>query len=221
MMDLIRIVSNLTELIYAELTCRNNRDMTWTYNQGIVLSGLSGLYKFTGDDQLIVTSQKLVDSVLASYLVPTDSGVLVESCDPFRTCNQDQWMFKGIFFQHLGYFLKDLTELAELDLSTKESLLKKYSTFIQANACAVWDVARQKDGKIGNWWDGPAGEEIRRQVSVETHGSGIGAVLCAVRTGMLMETLERPRHIGVKDIKRGITGIGLCGDKWKENVRSY
>lgn len=163
---------------------RNNREMTWTYNQGIILSGLSGLYKFTGDEKLIIFAQKLIDAVIQSYLVPTDSGILVESCDPFRTCDQDQWMFKGIFFQHLGYFLEDLATIGE------DQFLKKYHQFIQINACAVWDIARQKDGKIGNWWDGPPPEDIRRQVSVETHGSGIGAVLCAVRVGQLLEELK-------------------------------
>jgi hypothetical protein len=164
--------------------------MTWTYNQGILLSGLSELYKFTGDEELIEIAQKLIDSVLNSYLVPSDNSILVESCDPFRTCNQDQWMFKGIFFQHLGYFLEDITEVGDLDVLTQKSLVQKYSNFIEANACAVWDIARQKDGKIGNWWDGPAGEDIRRQVSVETHGSGIGAVLCAVRVLGLLNELE-------------------------------
>jgi hypothetical protein len=196
---------------------RNNHDMTWTYNQGILLSGLSGLYKFTGDEELITTAQKLVDSVIASYLVPSEEGILVESCDPFRTCNQDQWMFKGIFFQHLGYFLEDLASLQELTLSTKKSLLEKYNKFIQANACAVWDIARQKDGKIGNWWDGPAGEEIRRQVSVETHGSGIGAVLCAVRVGALLESLEGT-NVRYTEMERGIRGLGLCGDKWQQHT---
>src|SRR5213083_1933036 len=118
--------------------------MTWTYNQGIILSGLSGLYKYTGDKELIVSAQNLIDSVLASYLVPSKSGILVESCDPFRTCNQDQWMFKGIFFQHLAYFLEDLVGLEEISVSAKKALIQKYSCFIQANACAVWDVARQK-----------------------------------------------------------------------------
>lgn len=191
--------------------------MTWTYNQGILLSGLSGLYKFTGDEELIVAAEKLVDSVIASYLVPNETGVLVESCDPFRTCNQDQWMFKGIYFQHLGYFLEDLAGLEELTVSTKKRLVQKYSNFIQANACAVWDVARQKDGKIGNWWDGPTGEEIRRQVSVETHGSGIGAVLCAVRIGTLLEIFER-KEVGARDIQRGVRGLGLCGEKWNDNM---
>ena len=191
--------------------------MTWTYNQGILLSGLSGLYKFTQDESLIVAAQKLIDSVLASYLVPTNTGVLVESCDPFRTCNQDQWMFKGIFFQHLGYFLQDITELGMLDYSTKETLLQKYSSFIQANACAVWDVARQKDGKIGNWWDGPPGEEIRRQVSVETHGSGVGAVLCAVRAGDLMAAIKKAEN-EVKDRENGISGLGLCSERWRKKM---
>jgi hypothetical protein len=188
--------------------------MTWTYNQGILLSGLSGLYKFTADEALIKVAQKLVDSVMASYLVPTDAGVLVESCDPFRTCNQDQWMFKGIFFQHLGYFLEDITGLDELTLSTRKKLVEKYNSFIQTNACAVWDVARQKNGKIGNWWDGPPGEEIRRQVSVETHGSGIGAVLCAVRMNAIMENLEGTQA-GRTPLEKGIRGLGLCGDKFR------
>lgn len=186
--------------------------MTWTYNQGVLLSGLSGLYKFTGDEDLIKSAQKLIDSVLSSYLVPADSGVLVESCDPFRTCDQDQWMFKGIFFQHLGYLLEDIASLEGLTLSTRKSLLEKYNTFIQTNACAVWDKARQKDGKIGNWWDGPPGEEIRRQVSVETHGSGIGAVLCVVKTGNLLGQLELQMK-KERTLERGIRGLGLCEDK--------
>lgn len=193
--------------------------MTWTYNQGIILSGLSGLYKFTGDEQLIIDAQNLIDSVLESYLVPTTSGILVESCDPFRTCDQDQWMFKGIFFQHLGYFLQDLTELGELDVTTKQQIREKYHGFIQTNACAVWDIARQKDGKIGNWWDGPPNEEIQRQVSVETHGSGVAAILCAVRVGQLLESSAlKHDDDGVKDIKRAIRGLGLCGEKWNDNL---
>jgi hypothetical protein len=188
--------------------------MTWTYNQGILLSGLSALYKFTADETLITAAQKLIDSVLASYLIPSSSGVLVESCDPFRTCNQDQWMFKGIFFQHLGYFLEDFTSYDELTLSTRKRLVEKYNNFIQTNACAVWDVARQKDGKIGNWWDGPPGEEIRRQVSVETHGSGIGAVLCAVRVNRILDTLGQTQRVR-SDMEKGIRGLGLCGDKWR------
>jgi predicted alpha-1,6-mannanase (GH76 family) len=186
--------------------------MTWTYNQGIVLSGLSGLYKATGDEKLLERAQHLIDSVLQSYLVPSETGILVESCDPFRTCDQDQWMFKGIFFQHLGYFLEDVSGLEEMSISTRKNLLVKYNRFIESNATAVWDVAKQKDGKVGNWWDGPPKEDIRRQVTVETHASGVGAVLCAVRVGALLNSLDRMEE---NSLENGIREIGLCHDNWK------
>lgn len=169
---------------------RNNGKMIWTYNQGIVLSGLSRLYKHTEDSRLIEAAQDLIDSVIASPLVPTDSGVLVESCDPSRTCDQDQWMFKGVFFEHLGYFLADIASLDGLDVPTRRNLLEKYSGFIAANAYAVWDVARGEDGKVGNWWAGPCGDKVQRQVSVETHGSGVAAVCCAVRLNRLLDLLD-------------------------------
>ena len=166
--------------------------MTWTYNQGIVLSGLSGLYKHTEDYGLFEAAQNLIDSVLDSLeLVPEDSGILVESCDPTRKCDQDQWMFKGVFFEHLGYFLADITALDRLQLSTKKELLRNYSNFVKANANGVWEVARAENGKVGNWWAGPPRDQFKRQVSVETHGSGVAAVCCAVRLDYLSESLEQ------------------------------
>ena len=162
--------------------------MTWTYNQGIVLSGLSKLYKYTGDEGLFKAAENLIDSVLASPLVPTNSGVLVENCDPTGTCNQDQWMFKGIFFEHLGYFLADIAGLAELQVTTRRALLQKYTNFIHANASAVWE-GRGSEGRVGNWWAAPTGSQIQRY-SVETHGSGVAAVCCALRVDELLHSLE-------------------------------
>jgi hypothetical protein len=59
-------------------------------------------------------------------------------------------MFKEIFFQHLSYFLSEVSALEEPSISTRRSLLLKYSRFIESNVVAVWDVAQQKDGKMGN-----------------------------------------------------------------------
>lgn len=108
-------------------------------------------------------------------------------------------MFKGVFFEHLGYFLADIASLDGLDLATRRNLLEKYSGFISANAYAVWDVARGEDGKVGNWWAGPRGGEFHRQVSVETHGSGVAAVCCAVRLNRLLEALEQANSAGHKE----------------------
>lgn len=140
-----------------------------------------------------MAAQRLIDSVLTSSLVPSNSGVLVETCDPLGTCNQDQWMFKGIFFQHLGYFLEDMISLEELNINTKKTLLQKYTDFIHANASSVWDV-RGSDCLIGSWWAAPCQSEIR-QVSVETHGSGVAAAYCAVLMGNLLQSVEHSERL--------------------------
>lgn len=152
-----------------------------------MLSGLSKLYKYIGDEGLIKAAQNLLAAVLASPLV-TSYGILVESCDPYGICNQDQWMFKGVFFQHLGYFLADLAAMDELPVETRLNLLQLYGSFVQANAQAVWDIARGQDGTIGSWWAATPGGP--RQVSVESNGSGVAAVCCAVRVDKLLESLR-------------------------------
>lgn len=152
-----------------------------------MLSGLSKLYKHTGDENVLKAAQNLLDAVLASPLV-TSSGVLVESCDPSGTCNQDQWMFKGVFFEHLGYFLADMATIDEIPLPIRLNLVRQYGSFVQANARAVWNVARGQDGKIGSWWAAVQGGP--RQVSVESNGSGVAAVCCAVRVDKLLESLH-------------------------------
>ena len=86
-------------------------------------------------------------------------------------------MFSGIFFHRVRYFLEDVIKLGELSFSICESLLQKYINFIQANARGVWGIVRQKYSDILNWLDGPAGEDIRRQVSVDTHRTRVSGTL--------------------------------------------
>ena len=146
------------------------------------------MYKYTGDQEVFKAAENLIDSVIASPLVD-HSGILTETCDPTGTCNQDQWMFKGIFFGHLGYLLADICGLNNLDVASKKQLLQKYSNFVHANAVAVWDVARAQDGRVGAWWAAPVGSQVQKY-SVETLGSGIAAVLCSVRLDQLLHSLE-------------------------------
>lgn len=152
-----------------------------------MLSGLSKLYNYTGDASFLQAAENLIDSVLVSPLV--NSSVLVESCDPSLTCDEDQWMFKGVFMKHLGYFLADIVESPLMDLCSKHRLVRKYDEFIQANAQAVWDVARAPDGKIGNWWTAPPGDQSQLQFSVETTGSGVAALWGAVHVDQLLQSL--------------------------------
>ena len=153
-----------------------------------MLSGLSKLYKYTGDPEVFKAAENLIDSVIASSLVD-HSGILTENGDQSGTTNQDQWMFKGIFFGHLGYFLADICGLNNVDVASKIQLLQKYSNFVHANAVAVWDDARAQTGGVGAWWAAPVGSQVQKY-SVETLGSGIAAVLCSVRLDQLLHSLE-------------------------------
>ena len=122
MMDLLRIAGtpcpSCSGCIVDIVDDRNNGEMTWTYNQGIILSGLSKLYILTADPSLLTSALNLIDAVLSSpHLVPSGNGILIEEGDPTGSCNQDQWMFKGIFFRHLGYFLGDIAEMKVSPLS--------------------------------------------------------------------------------------------------------
>ena len=91
---------------------------------------------------------------------------------------------------HLGYFLTDIVKSPYLDHSTKRRLVRKYYKFIQANAQALWNIARASNGTIGNWWAAPPGDQSQLQFSVETTGSGVAALWCAVQVDQLQQLLE-------------------------------
>jgi predicted alpha-1,6-mannanase (GH76 family) len=152
-----------------------------------VLPGLSKLYNYTNQTAYLHAAESLIDSVLASPLVTSD--VLVESCDPSHTCDEDQWMFKGVFMQQLGHFLTDIAVIHHLNSSTKKRLLRKYQSFVTTNAEAVWHVARAPDGKFGNWWAAPSGEQSQAQFAVETTGSGVASLWCAVQIDRIQGSL--------------------------------
>jgi len=65
--------------------------MMWTYNQGIILLGLSKLYKHTSNIYLLlIAAMNLIHSVITSPMVPSSNDILVESRDLSGTCDQDQ-----------------------------------------------------------------------------------------------------------------------------------
>ena len=68
------------------------------------------------------------------------------------------------------------------------NLVQKYGNFVQVNAQAVWDVARGQDGTVASWWAATPGGP--RQTSVESNGSGVAAVCCALRADKLLESLR-------------------------------
>ncbi|WP_225824070.1 glycoside hydrolase family 76 protein [Streptomyces naphthomycinicus] len=79
-------------------TCANNGQPTWTYNQGVVLGGLTELYRATGDSTLLTAARTLADA--STVRLQTD-GVLREPGEG-DSCTGDGPSFKGAYVRGLG-----------------------------------------------------------------------------------------------------------------------
>ena len=104
--------------------CDQRNEMVYTYNQGVLLSGVRGLYEATGSRSYLEDGHKLVEDVIRAtgwHSLQNDaldqgnkglgkwhglgrSGILEDACDAFGSCSQDGQTFKGIFFHHLALF---------------------------------------------------------------------------------------------------------------------
>ncbi|KAG8863997.1 hydrolase 76 protein [Tulasnella sp. 330] len=80
-------------------TCANNGQTEWTYNQGVVASGLAALSVATGDKSLLDVAEVTLDAVFSQM---TQGGILRESCDDAAAggaqCDHDQQIFKASLF---------------------------------------------------------------------------------------------------------------------------
>ncbi|KAL6049772.1 Mannan endo-1,6-alpha-mannosidase, partial [Balamuthia mandrillaris] len=133
-------------------SCKTNLGITWTYNQGVILSGLADLYEATKDKNYIKQATKLVQAVM-KHLVHdnTEAKVLREPCEnhPVLTCDKDQRQFKGIFVRHLRYLMDVAAEFRVLD-SRNEAALRE---FLEGNAESVWSHARdERNNRFGLEW---------------------------------------------------------------------
>lgn len=122
-------------------TCKNNGDTTWTYNQGVVLGGLSELYLATGDEDYLNKAKTIADAVVSSAAL-SPNGILTEPCETTGGCDSNQETFKGIFARNL----------AELN-----ALLagRPYDSYLANNAQSAWENDRNSSDFYGLSWAGP------------------------------------------------------------------
>ena len=158
--------------------CDVRDEMVYTYNQGVLLSGLRGLYDATGSRAYLEDGHALIRNVVAATGWPLGlppnrfkwaglgrNGILEEACDARGRCSQDGQTFKGIFFHHLTLFCAPLLtggrEEGEImwraDGDTAGShwrSCRDYQPWIGHNAQAAWR-SRNKQGEFGTWWGRP------------------------------------------------------------------
>jgi predicted alpha-1,6-mannanase (GH76 family) len=122
-------------------SCESNLGPTYTYNQGVILGGLTELFKATGDRGYLIQARKIADAVIASpHLSP--NGILTEPCEATETCERDGTAFKGIFVRNLD----------ELDRVLRAHPYRRY---LRAQADSAYANARNAEDLYGEHWAGP------------------------------------------------------------------
>ena len=132
---------NRSNLVNDGLTsgCANNHDITWTYNQGVILAGLAQLYKATSDPGLLTEAERIARAVISHLTV---AGVLHEPC-PQTGCGGDGQSFKGIF----------VTDLKVLAVTAGTS---EFNSFFEKQAQSIEARDTSTHDQSGMFWAGPA-----------------------------------------------------------------
>lgn len=168
--------------------CDQRSNMIYTYNQGVILSGLRGLWESTGHEIYLEDGHRLVRNVIKAtgYDLATQTpgpgknatgnggtlgrnGIMEEHCDSTTSCSQDGQNFKGIFFHHLTLFCESLPRTplvpglsytADPTLySLHQQSCKEYAKWVTRNAVAALET-RDEHGRFGMWW-GDDGHGLR------------------------------------------------------------
>ena len=142
-----------------DATCHNNHRTTWTYNQGVIIGGLTMLSKQSGDSKPLEVAQSIALAAMA-HLTDLD-GVLHDSCEPAR-CGNDAPQFKGVFSRNL----------AILNAAVP---LPGFRTFLRRNAESIWKN-RDSEGRFGLVWSGPS--DVK---TAATQISALDALLAAAK----------------------------------------
>jgi hypothetical protein len=142
----------------------------YTYNQGVILSGLRGLWEATGNTSYLDDAYELVGNVVRATGWESGhgkwaglgvNGILTEICDESGRCNQDGQAFKGIYFHHLTAFCVPLPRQVvkeEVTYAASEQVAARHrkkcaelTQWVTHNAKAAMRT-RDKKGRFGGWW---------------------------------------------------------------------
>ncbi|KAF2723528.1 glycoside hydrolase family 76 protein, partial [Polychaeton citri CBS 116435] len=164
--------------------CDERSEDVFTYNQGVILGGLRGLWESTGNTSYLTDGHELIRNVIAATnwdideAAPSENedwaglgrrGVLEERCDPRGDCSQDSQTFKGIYFHYLRLFCEplplvpvfpDISHSADSSLAGlhRRSCIE-YTPWVKHNAENAL-TTRDEYGHFGGWWAANINDEI-------------------------------------------------------------
>ncbi|MGA5300868.1 glycoside hydrolase family 76 protein [Nucisporomicrobium flavum] len=120
-------------------TCRNNGDVTWTYNQGVLINALVQLNRLTGDSNALTVARRVADAATTSTYL-NSNGILREPNEPDQ-CSGDGVTFKGAFIRGLGVL--------------NAAVGRPYDAYLRRQADSAYAKDRNSFDAYGSHWAGP------------------------------------------------------------------
>ncbi|KAG9241474.1 glycoside hydrolase [Calycina marina] len=155
----------INDHLSASPDCANDFSTSiFTYNQGILLSGLTELAWSAPDPAMYNDlANTLAMAGLAHF---TDANGLLHElvCEP--NCSADLQQFKGIFSRNILFMINRMNGITDAQRAT-------YIKFLQVNANSIW-ANDQVDNQLGVVWSGPKGA-----VTIQTQSSALDVIVGA------------------------------------------
>ena len=136
--------------------CAPQHGQFWTYNQGVILGGLTDIYESnkaanpklaegflkqaTAIADCVIDKRCGGDAGISRFPLVDARGVLTEACGTNPCTYGPSYQFKGIFMRNLAQLNK---------------VTGKYTAFLAANAASVWEQDRNSENLFGFYWDAP------------------------------------------------------------------
>ncbi|TWU71473.1 hypothetical protein ED733_003061 [Metarhizium rileyi] len=143
--------------------CMNNGLQTWSYNQGVVLGGLTELFLLTLDTQYLERATEIAK--VAIKALSDKNGILTET-DKCETevgrCRPTSQQFKGVFVRNLGYLYR-------------ATPLQEFRDFIFRNADSIWTRDRNDKNQLGVAWAGDYTD-----ATASTQSSALDVLIAAI-----------------------------------------
>lgn len=179
------IIDGLNEVGSTSPGGTTNHRKVWTYNQGVILGGLTDLaIVLNEEDSLnvqfspLALAQKIANGAVTQLVFP--DGVLQEKAceeqaDGKNNCNSNNAQFKGVFMRYI----------IELNQSLPSS---PYQGFILQNAESVWINREKSSNAFGQVWNAHYNwpEKVKPRdkyvADLALQTSGLDALIAAVKS---------------------------------------
>jgi predicted alpha-1,6-mannanase (GH76 family) len=140
-------------------SCKNDGKTTFTYNQGVVLAGLSELARVKSDGGFIGHAYDIANAAMSKL---SEKGILTEPVN--GPLDEQGAQFKGAF-------VRGLSTLNENERQAS------FTDFLRKNADGAWTQDIANGGIIPDKWQGGS-----RNSNTASHAAGIDVLVAAAQT---------------------------------------